>query len=124
MTVAAATPSISAFPSGIDNTQRHLVVYGTVAIGASPLTYATGGVAMSFTGLEPLKTSNLTPLWCDVRSVSGSGYVYIYNASSGKLQIFTGAAAQSPLTELSAGAVPAAVSGDTINFKAEFLKNI
>lgn len=40
----------------------------------------------------------------------------------GNLQIFTGAAAQSPLTELANGATPAAVAADVIAFKAEFVR--
>lgn len=123
MTVAAATPTINAFPNGIDNTQRMTIVYGTIAIGASPLTYATGGVVLSFSGLEPIKSTQ-NPVIVYIESVSGSGYTYEWNKATGKVQIFTGAAAQSPQTELTAGAVPAAVSGDTIAFEAHFLKNI
>jgi len=43
--------------------------------------------------------------------------------SQGTVKILTGAAAQSPLAELSQSAsIPAAVSGDTISFRAEFRK--
>jgi hypothetical protein len=56
-----------------------------------------------------------------IESVSGSGYVYAYNKPTGLIQIFTGAAAQSPLTELAAGALPAAVLSDVVEFEAEYV---
>jgi len=123
MTVALATPTVNAFPNGVDNTQKMTIVYGTIAIGANPLTYAAGGVVLSFSGIEQIKSSQ-TPVIVYIESVSGSGYTYCWNKATGKLQIFTGGAAQSPLTEFTAGVVPAGVSGDTIAFEAHFLKNI
>jgi hypothetical protein len=56
-----------------------------------------------------------------IESVSGSGYVYAYNKPTGLIQIFTGAAAQSPLTELAAGALPAGVLSDVVEFEAEYV---
>ena len=123
MAVATATPTINAFPNGVDNTQRFTRIYGTIAISASPATYATGGLALSFSGLEPIKSTQ-SPVIVYIESVKGSGFIYGWNQSTGKLQIFTGAAAQSALTELSAAAIPAGVSGDTIFFEALFLRNV
>ncbi len=56
-----------------------------------------------------------------IESVSGSGFIYGYNKANATVQIFTGAAAQSPLTELSAGALPSGVTGDIIEFLAEYV---
>ena len=57
-------------------------------------------------------------------SAGGGTAVWTNNGpSTGLIKILTGAAAQSPLTELSqSAAIPAAVSGDDIAFEAEFLR--
>jgi hypothetical protein len=124
MALAAATVTVTS----TDITQQNEIVYGTIAIGASPLTYPTHGLAMSFAGSDVIKSSSV-PTEVDVWSepapgVSPSGYQYQYvrgaTRDAGLLAILTGAAAQSALAELSAGAVPAAVSGDVIRFKAVF----
>jgi len=95
---------------------------GTVAIGASPLTYTAGGMAMSL--LVPLIKASRTPLKV---TVSGrTGYIFKYipgtDASNGLLMIFVqDAVAGNPLLEMAdATAIPAAVSGDTIGFEAVF----
>jgi hypothetical protein len=54
-------------------------------------------------------------------SVSGSGFIYQYNKTTATVQIFTGAAAQAGLTELSAGALPTGVTGDTIEFESQYV---
>jgi hypothetical protein len=125
MALSTVKATIYAYPNGNDNTQRRQILMGTLAISASPGTYPTGGFSLTNVfALEANKTSNYnTPMYLTVYSVSGSGYVYAYNRANNKLQIFTGAAAQSPLAELSAGATPAGVSGDTIEFFVEFARN-
>lgn len=131
MSAAVATITVDAYPKGVDNTQRMTIIRGTVAIGASPLTYTTGGIAIvsasnatqSGWAQEPIKVTSDTPIECEFYSVAGSGFVYTWNQASNTLQIFTGAAAQSALTELTGGgAIPAGVSGDTIRFTATFLR--
>lgn len=135
--MAAATASVtitnSAPNRSDDVTERSLFVYGTVAITPSPATYTTGGIACTFASYEAIKTS-LAPFRSRIESqpAAGSGaatkYLYQYlpgaDNTKGLLQIFTGAAAQSALTELSAGAIPAGVSGDTIVAEFQFSKFI
>lgn len=126
MSAAVATPAITL----VDNTQKIEHVFGTLAINASPDTYTQHGIACSFLGFDGIKAS-AEPIAVEVTSqpAAGSGvatkYVYQYLPGAalgdGLLQIFTGAAAQAPLTELSDGAsIPASVSGDTIAFHAYF----
>ena len=128
MTVTTLTITLNPFPNGKDNTQRRTIYNGTASFGASPLTYATGGIAVSWASLfnaagELLTNANATPIEADFWSASSSGYWYVYNQSTGKLQILVGGAtASQPAAELAAGAVPAGVSGDTIFFHAEFVK--
>lgn len=124
MAVATATVAVATYPNGVDNTQRHEVLFGTIAVQASPATYATGGLAVSFQG-SFLHSNSATPLWCDVQSTTGSGYVYQYLPATGKVKILVqGSAEAAPMEELAAAAVPAGVSGDTIKFRAEFNRSI
>ena len=57
-----------------------------------------------------------------IQSSTGAGFVYQRNKTTGGIQIFTGAAAQSALTELTAGALPGGVTGDTIAFESEWVR--
>lgn len=123
MSAAIATPSVTL----VDNTQRIEHVHGTISVSVSPATYTAGGVACSFSNLDQVKASaSPTKVYVMSQKASGaSGYVYAFipgdSQDTGKLQVFTGSAAQSPLTELTDGsAIPAAVSGDTIVFEALF----
>lgn len=127
MAVATAVPTITF----VETTQDAIHVHGTLAVGASPLTYATKGITLSFAGLDLIKSSS-APIKVYIMSQAPAGYgaanMYEYSfnpgttQANGLMQIFTGAAAQTALTELSAGAVPAGVSGDTIVFEAIFQK--
>src|ERR1051326_5752719 len=101
MATATATITVNAYPNGVDNTQRHQVIFGTVAIQAAAATYAHLGLAISW-AQEPIKallpaSGVAAPVWAEFKSKTGSGYVYIYNETTGKLMIFTGAADQAPL---------------------------
>lgn len=121
MSASVVTPTIDK----IDNTQSLIHVYGSLAVGAGD--YAADGLAVSFLGLviasdPPLSVEiSSQPLVADATT---GQYVYGWakgtTQANGKMQIFTGAAAQSPLTELSDGATPAAVVADRIRFHAVF----
>lgn len=123
---------------GIDNTQSLQEVYGTIAVDASPATYATGGiplvnannVALDAWSQEPIKATppagatKQQPLIVYIESLSGSGFIYGWNRSTNKLQIFTSnGAAPAALAEFTnAAAIPAGVSGDAIFVEAKFLR--
>lgn len=113
---------------GVDNTQHSQFVFGKIAISVSPGTYATGGLAISWAS-ELIKAAGATaatlPIPTDVifYDASGSGFDFRWNKATNKIQVFTGAAAQSALTELTAAATPAGVSGATIRFMARFPRN-
>jgi hypothetical protein len=98
------------------------VVIGSVAITASPATYATGGLAMSF--FQDLVKASLPPAMVIFTQETGYDYQYIpgADASAGLLKIFVqDGVSGNPLAEMTnATAIPAAVSGDTINFIAIF----
>jgi hypothetical protein len=97
MAVATFTLTTNSYPKGNDNTQRRqnvygggvgaqagpnsppLVVNGVTIVGSSP-SYVQGGNRVNFSPLEAVKSSLLLPQWCDVKSLSGSGFVYVFNS--------------------------------------------
>lgn len=124
MATAIAVGTENAFPAGKDTTQRRFHTYGIVAITASPSTYAAGGLVFSFAA-PVFDVSSQTPIDLELKSVTGSGYIYQWVKSTNKIKVLTGAAAQSPLTEATDGeSIPAGVSGDTISYHAQFLKSV
>jgi len=97
MAVATATFNSASYPFGNDNTQRRQrqfgggiigstgqngrqITNGVTWVGSSP-SYVQGGVRVNFGSLEAIKASGLylLPQWCQVRSLSNSGYVYQFN---------------------------------------------
>lgn len=110
-------------------TMNTIRIFGTIVASG---TYAAGGDTLNFLtatyppGQTPPPVSGV-PLIVYIQSAKSggvSGFQYPFNPgttqANGKMQVFTGAAAQSALTELSNGAYPAGVTGDTITFEAEF----
>ena len=102
-------------------------VLGTLSISASPATYTVGGIACSL--LTPLIKASRTPVLVTVqgqgKGTTGTFFTYVYapgvDASTGLLKIFTGGSGGTAgLAELTAIAIPADVSGDTLTFLAIF----
>jgi hypothetical protein len=117
MALALATPTV--IDKWYDGKRLHVI--GTIAIGASPLTYAPGGPVSSFSGLVQ---SSLPPIWVRVGGMAGFIYKFIKGTTiaSGTLMIFTEGtvAANAPLTEHTTAPIVAGVSGDTVDFYAIF----
>lgn len=122
MAAAVVTVSVPSINSGhvIGNKYQ---VSGTMAITVSPATYTTGGISCSLT--HPLIKATRVPLSVIVLPLSGYEYIYVpgVDASSGKLKVMVqDAVSTNPLTEFTSnGAIPAAVSGDTLIFTATFI---
>ena len=72
------------------------------------------GTASSYNPPQPFSVQ----FWSEL----ASGYAYQYSRTTGVLYVLTGAAAQSPLTALTAGAYAAGVLGDVIRYEATFQK--
>jgi len=92
-----------------------MIITGTVAFSAPTDIYVVGGIPFSFFG--GMIKARKKPYYVQFASVNGNTYGYVVgtDASNGKLKIFTAAG-----TELTAIALPAGISGDTINFEAAF----
>lgn len=122
MAAAIATPSIPDNRFQFSAGSKYFVV-GNITISANPATYTTGGIACSFLGISEFKATRI-PLIVIIKNQTGYAYEYIpgVDASSGLLKIFVqDATATNPLAEMANGTtIPAAVSGDTIQFFAIF----
>lgn len=111
--VTSATSGIGASISG-----KTLTVLNSTTTAFTVTSSATGATGTgTAAGVNP-------PCPFDVQfwSENASGYVYQYSRQTGTLFVLTGAAAQSPLTALSAGTYPSGVLGDCIRYRASFTK--
>ena len=71
---------------GIDNTQRRIVAQGSAEFlpddptASTPVySYIPGGIRAIWHLLEPIKATNLMPLWVQLESVASSGLSYIWS---------------------------------------------
>lgn len=123
MATGTATPTVTSTSWN----GSELIMRGTVAFSSASDTYATGGLTISFAGLAGLESSSI-PLQVTffVKSAPTNLFVYKYvfgtTQANGLIQIFTGAAAQTALTELSNGTALTSPAADTIGFVAYFLR--
>lgn len=110
----------------IQRLHKEWLLSGTLAIDASPDTYATGGLAMDFAAMTlppgmslPVNTVPKRVRIFSHKTGTTSDYIYKYapgtTISNGKIVAIAGA-----LAEHAAAAVAAAVSGDTIAWDAYF----
>jgi hypothetical protein len=117
--------TLSGFTNALSVPLNGLTVQvATVSAGVSfTATLTTTATTVTDNGLAVLVIGPDTE-W--IQSISGSGYVYGYNKANATVQIFTVDAAvvstQYPLIELTAGALPAAVLSDVIEFEAEYAR--
>lgn len=122
----------SVAPFRITKNLNQFRVIGTIVPSGS---YATGGDVLDFTataypiGQGPMPSTK-PPIAVEiysqktVASPQTNEFAYAFapgtTQANGKMQVFTGAAAQTALTELNAGAYPAGVLADVIIFEAVF----
>lgn len=126
-----ATATVNFVPGTVVSStvdQKTVTFYGTLTFSAAADTYLTGGLlalsGKAFLNLGPY--GDRTPLFVQIQTTGGSGWIYVWNTATSKLQIFSGTSggATSGSTELTTGT---ALSGgtpeiftDTIAFKATF----
>lgn len=133
--LAQAVASNTGQPIGIDETMKTFRIWATFKLTG---VYPTSGDPFDLTQLfalsaggpgASLPTGSL-PLKVEFNSLKAGAqantFVYQWNPGTtllnGTIQVFTGAAAQTGLTELSAGAYPAGVLADTIQVEIVFPK--
>lgn len=132
MANATATLTVKAYPYGVDNTQRRQILNGTCVL-LSGGTYVTGGIPVAWDALKNGEFASGTfqqqtgpwdvnPLKAEFFSVGGGEttippYAYIYDSTNVTLRIMD----TSTGLELASAA---AITADTIQFEATFLRGI
>lgn len=121
MATATCTFTPTPYNKGKDNTQRHEVTYGLIAIQASPATYVTNGLPL--TSLGEVQSLDAFPMWGSINGLLG--FVYAYDFTHGTVRIFQQNATTGGLVEITNGtAIPANVSGDAaIQARFEWARN-
>ena len=111
--VTSTTSGIGTSISG-----KTLTVLQSTSTAFTVTSSATGATGTgTFSGINPPQPFSVK-FWSEL----ASGYVYQYSRTTGVLYVLTGAAAQSALTALSAGAYPSGVLNDLVRFEAKFAK--
>ena len=112
----------------IEKHPKTIHFFGRVVLSNAPGNYAAGGDVLDLNGLLPPGynfPSNGLPEKVEIQSIKSPGAtsLFVYNfalgttMSNGKIQVFTGAAAQSGLAELANGNYPAVVLADVIEIE-------
>lgn len=140
MAQAVVTITYDDFLSAQDSDQHSQWMYGTIAVSASPATYATGGLGTAVTGSIVWTVSDFPKVFTlvpkDVLLYSAApagttvgGFGYLWNKSTNKFLIMAATtvvagtgAQQQEMTNLTA--IPANVSNDVIRFEARFSKSL
>lgn len=111
MANATTTITVDNYPIGIDNSQRTIFVIGTIAISASPTTYVTGGLALTwanatdstghsfFGDLVKAGPQSLIPalVWLTSAATAGTtvgGFGYVWNKAANTIQLLASAGTQ------------------------------
>ena len=140
MAQATVTITYDDFVSAQDSDQHSQWMYGTIAIQASPATYATGGLGTGITGSinwvvgDFPKVFTLTPkdvLFYSAGAAGSTigGFGYNWNKASNKFMIMAAIAVVAGTgptqQEMTTGtAIPANVSNDVIRFEARWSKSL
>jgi hypothetical protein len=128
MATATSKLTVNAFPSGVDNTQKQYVIYGTCALSSGG-TYITNGIPLNWMTLfnpdgsvfQPqVSASQTTPIVAyfvsaigGVETATPALQSYIYDGVHNTLRIYEGSA------EVGSGS---AIVADTISFEAHFAR--
>lgn len=120
-----ANPNLLQGKGSVD--QSTVAYYGSVAFSAATDTYLTGGLlalaGFALSNLGPY--ADRTPIIIDLFTQAGSGFQYMYNVATSKLQIFggggSGTTAPSEITSATAlNATTPSIFADVVNFVAVF----
>lgn len=124
MADATVAMNVNAYPKGIDTTLNRTIIYGQATITANAGTGPATGLPLNFNTMGDGNFNNAKnfilpggplqakPLFAEFQSNANVGQQYSYDAASGSLLVW------------GAGAIlTAGIVADTVNFKAEFIKN-
>ncbi len=128
MAVATFSVNTSTTSPIQSNDQRYAYFDGTLQSSAFGDTYPAGGIPIDSV-LQAAGGPGSKPAWMQVWSESGSGYIYQYIRSTGKIMVLQvppngSLTTAAPLQQLSSGANSlSGVFQDVIRFRAAYIRN-
>lgn len=125
--MALATLSIVNGTQQYDNTQKRITLYCQLQVAGQ--TYPAGGIPLDAVLLaDPGVTTNSGVKWTDIRSDSGSGYIYQRIPSTGNMMILQvppngSLTTAAPLQQIPSSLNLQGIINDVIACRATFLRN-
>lgn len=125
--MALATLSIVPGSQQYDNTQKRLTLYCQLQVAGT--VYPAGGIPLDSVLLsDPGVTTNSGVKWTDIRSDSGSGYIYQRIPSTGTMMILQvppngSLTTAAPLQQIPSSLNLQGIINDVIGCRATFLRN-
>jgi hypothetical protein len=113
----------------LDNTQKRIHLYCQLVVGPATGTYPGGGIPLDSVLLAlPEITTNSGVKWTDIRSDSGSGYIYVRIPSTGTMMILQvpcngSLTTAAPLNQIPSSTDMHGIANDNIACHATFLRN-
>jgi hypothetical protein len=125
--MALATLSIVQGTQMYDNTQKRITLYCQLLVAGT--VYPAGGIPLDSVLLsDPGVTTNSGVKWTDIRSDSGSGYIYQRIPSTGNMMILQvppngSLTTAAPLQQIPSSLNLQGIINDVIGCRATFLRN-
>ena len=126
--MALCTLSVSRYEW--DNTQKRIMLYGTLVISPSNGTYPVGGIPLDsvLLAIPEVTCNNGKVKFFQAQSAAGSGYIYQRIDATGTLMVLQvppngSLTTAAPLQQIPSSLNMQGVCNDTINFQCSFLRN-
>jgi hypothetical protein len=125
--MALATLSIVQGTQSYDNTQKRITLYCQLQVAGT--VYPAGGIPLDSVLLsDPGVTTNSGVKWTDIRSDSGSGYIYQRIPSTGTMMILQvppngSLTTAAPLQQIPSSLNLQGIINDVIGCRATFIRN-
>jgi hypothetical protein len=112
-----------------DNTQKRITMYVQLQLSSPSATYPVGGIPLDSVLLAvPGVATNSGVKWTDIRSDSGSGYIYVRIPTTGTMMILQvppngSLTTAAPLQQIPSSTNMQGIYNDNIACRATFLRN-
>jgi hypothetical protein len=126
--MALATLSVNAGYLA-DNTQKKIIITGTLTVATASSSYPVGGITLDSVLLALPEATASAVHRCVLISHTGTGYIYQRIPSTGKMMILQvppngSLTTAAPLQEIPSNLNLQGIVNDTVDFSAEFKRNV
>lgn len=124
MADATVAMNVNPYPKGLDTTVNRTIIYGQATITANGGTSPATGLPLSWTAMGDGTFNNAKPFVLPVGPLKTQPEIARFTSHSNVGQLYTYDPTSNTLLVWGAGAVlTTGVVADTVDFKAEFIKN-